>query len=166
MSKKLSEKDVLKKLDIQDFKDITKDKVMGFVSILPNMDTEVAKKAIEQFPEFIKFSTEAFKDYRGVLEKTLNANEESSKACFDMYEKVLSILEKCSLKEDISFEEKKYYFDKMFEIIQMVEKKDSENKAFYQKLLNAGATVLVAIVGIGAAAIGVKSDINLPRPKI
>jgi hypothetical protein len=166
MSKKLSEKDVLKKLDIQDFRDITKDKVMGFVSILPNMDTEVAKKAIEQFPEFIKFSTEAFKDYRGVLEKTLNANEESSKACFDMYEKVLSILEKCSLKEDISFEEKKYYFDKMFEIIQMVEKKDSENKAFYQKLLNAGATVLVAIVGIGAAAIGVKSDINLPRPKI
>ena len=106
MSKKLSEKDVLKKLDIQDFRDITKDKVMGFVSILPNMDTEVAKKAIEQFPEFIKFSTEAFKDYRGVLEKTLNANEESSKACFDMYEKVLSILEKCSLKEDISFEEK------------------------------------------------------------
>ena len=166
MSKKLSEKDVLKKLDIQDFRDITKDKVMDFVSILPNMDTEVAKKAIEQFPEFIKFSTEAFKDYRGVLEKTLNANEESSKACFDMYEKVLSILEKCSLKEDISFEEKKYYFDKMFEIIQMVEKKDSENKAFYQKLLNAGATVLVAIVGIGAAAIGVKSDINLPRPKI
>lgn len=166
MSKKFSEKDVLKKLDIQDFRDITKDKVMGFVSILPNMDTEVAKKAIEQFPEFIKFSTEAFKDYRGVLEKTLNANEESSKACFDMYEKVLSILEKCSLKEDISFEEKKYYFDKMFEIIQMVEKKDSENKAFYQKLLNAGATVLVAIVGIGAAAIGVKSDINLPRPKI
>lgn len=166
MSKKLSEKDVLKKLDIQDFRDITKDKVMGFVSILPNMDTEVAKKAIEQFPEFIKFSTEAFKNYRGVLEKTLNANEESSKACFDMYEKVLSILEKCSLKEDISFEEKKYYFDKMFEIIQMVEKKDSENKAFYQKLLNAGATVLVAIVGIGAAAIGVKSDINLPRPKI
>lgn len=166
MSKKLSEKDVLKKLDIQDFRDITKDKVMGFVSILPNMDTEVAKKAIEQFPEFIKFSTEAFKDYRGVLEKTLNANEESSKACFDMYEKVLSILEKCSLKEDISFEEKKYYFDKMFEIIQMVEKKDSENKAFYQKLLNAGATVLVAIVGIGAAAIGVKNDINLPRPKI
>ena len=166
MSKKLSEKDVLKKLDIQDFRDITKDKVMGFVSILPNMDTEVAKKAIEQFPEFIKFSTEAFKDYRGVLEKTLNANEESSKACFDMYEKVLSILEKCSLKEDISFEEKKYYFDKMCEIIQMVEKKDSENKAFYQKLLNAGATVLVAIVGIGAAAIGVKSDINLPRPKI
>ena len=165
MSKKLSEKDVLKKLDIQDFRDITKDKVMGFVSILPNMDTEVAKKAIEQFPEFIKFSTEAFKDYRGVLEKTLKANEESSKACFDMYEKVLSILEKCSLKEDISFEEKKYYFDKMFEIIQMVEKKDSENKAFYQKVINAGATVLVAIVGIGAAAIGVKSDINLPRPK-
>lgn len=165
MSKKLSEKDVFKKLDIQDFRDITKDKVMGFVSILPNMNTEVAKKAIEQFPEFIKFSTEAFKDYRGVLEKTLDANEESSKACFDMYEKVLSILEKCSLKEDISFEEKKYYFDKMFEIIQMVEKKDSENKAFYQKLFNAGATVLVAIVGIGAAAIGVKSDINLPRPK-
>lgn len=165
MSEKLSEKEVLKKLDIQDFRDITKDKVMGFVSMLPNMNTEVAKKAIEQFPEFINFSTEAFKDYRGVLEKTLDATKESSKTCFDMYEKVLSTLEKCSLKEDISFEEKKYYFDKMFEIIQMVEKKDSENKAFYQKFLNASATVLVAIVGIGAAAIGVKSDINLPRPK-
>lgn len=46
----LSEKKVLKKLGIEDFRHMTKDKIVQFASMLPQMDPEVAKKALEQFP--------------------------------------------------------------------------------------------------------------------
>lgn len=58
MSKPLTEKQVLKKLGIPDFRHMTKAKVMQFATMLPYMDPEVAKMALEQFPEFAKRATE------------------------------------------------------------------------------------------------------------
>ncbi|WP_156951394.1 hypothetical protein [Lacrimispora aerotolerans] len=46
MSETITEQKVLNKLDIPDFRHMTKDKVMGFASMLPDMDPEVAKKAL------------------------------------------------------------------------------------------------------------------------
>lgn len=166
MSKQLSEMELLKQLDIPDFRHMTKDKVINFASMLQNMDPEVAKKAIEQFPEFAKMSLEAFKEYRTVLEKTLDASKESSKDCFNLYDKVLSALEKCASQEEISFEEKKYYLDNMMEIARMAEKKDSENKAFYWKVIGSGTVAVILIVGLGAAALGGKFDIDLSKSKL
>ena len=37
---------------------------MTFASMLQNMEPEVAKKALEQFPEFAKMALEVQKDYR------------------------------------------------------------------------------------------------------
>lgn len=165
MSKKLTEMEVLKQLDIPDFRHMTKDKVINSVSMLQNMDPEVAKKAIEQFPEFAKMSLEAFKEYRTVLEKTLDASKESSKTCFAVYDKVLSALEKCTSQEEITFEEKKYYLEQMMEIAKMVEKKDSENKTFYLKIIRVVTFAVVSIVGISAASLGGKFDFDLPKPK-
>lgn len=46
MSKSLNEVEVLKQLDIPDFRHMTKDKVINFASMLQNMDPEVAKKQL------------------------------------------------------------------------------------------------------------------------
>ena len=46
MRKLLSEKKVLKKLGIDDFRHMTKNKVIKLVSMLDRVDPEVAKKAI------------------------------------------------------------------------------------------------------------------------
>lgn len=50
--KQLTEQEVLEILDIPDFRHMSKDKVMKFASELPNMDPQVAKTALLQFPEF------------------------------------------------------------------------------------------------------------------
>lgn len=50
--KPLNEQKVLDKLGIDDFRHLSKEKVIEFVSLVPNMEPEVAKAAIEQFPEF------------------------------------------------------------------------------------------------------------------
>ena len=47
-----TEQQVLKKLDIPDFRHLTKEKVIAFATMVPKMNPEVAKKALEQFPNF------------------------------------------------------------------------------------------------------------------
>ena len=47
MKHSMTEDKVLRKLDIPDFRHMTKDKVVSFVSMLPQMDPEVAKCALE-----------------------------------------------------------------------------------------------------------------------
>ena len=56
MSRTLSEQKVLKKLDIPDFRHLTKDKIIAFASLLPQMDTYVANKALELFQNFASTS--------------------------------------------------------------------------------------------------------------
>ena len=68
---------------------------MTFASMLQNMEPEVAKKALEQFPEFANMALEVLKDYKSVMEKTLDANSESSKQCFDIYNEVVTALKSC-----------------------------------------------------------------------
>ena len=67
MNKQLTEQQVLHKLEIPNFRHLTKDKVMTFASMLHNMDPIVAKKALEQFPEFAKMMLEVMHDYKSVL---------------------------------------------------------------------------------------------------
>ena len=56
-SKKLmSEEDVKKALNVKDFRSLSKDKIMDFVSIIPNIDKEIAISIINQFPNYAKLS--------------------------------------------------------------------------------------------------------------
>ena len=63
MQRTISEKKVLKKLGITDFRHMTKDKVVKLASMLPYMDPEVAKKALEQFPAFKDLASDLVSQY-------------------------------------------------------------------------------------------------------
>ena len=53
MSKTLvSVEEVKNALKIDSFRNLSKDKIMEFVSLIPNMDKEVAINIIEQYPAF------------------------------------------------------------------------------------------------------------------
>lgn len=67
MDRPYTEIQVLKKLDIPDFRHLTKDKVIAFATMIPGMEPEVAKKALEQFPNFVSISLEIMKEYRGIF---------------------------------------------------------------------------------------------------
>ena len=163
MSNKLTEQQVLGQLNIPDFRHITKDKIMTFASMLQNMEPEVAKKAFEQFPEFARMMLEVMHDYKDVLDKALTDNTASVKQCYDIYNVVLETLKNCLEKDDLSFDEKKYYLDKMMEITKMAESKDTENKKFNWKIVSAGAFAVIAIVGIGASILGGNTNIKIPK---
>ena len=56
--------------------------------MLQNMEPEVAKKALEQFPEFAKMMLEVMLEYKSVFEKALDDNSASSKQCYYIYNTV------------------------------------------------------------------------------
>lgn len=166
----LTEQEVLKKLDIPDFRCITKDKIMAFASMIQYMDPEVAKKVIEQFPEFGKMVLGVFEGYKNLIKDSLDKNSEGSKQCFEIYNETLETLKVSLTQENLTFAEKQYYVEKMMEINQMAQRKDSENKQFYWKVISSGAVFAVSVLGMGASILGgnVKFDsskFKLPKLK-
>ena len=69
LKRQISEKDLLRLLDIPSFRHISKDKLVSFVSTLPEIDPEVAKKALEQFPDFATAMIEITERYKEVFVK-------------------------------------------------------------------------------------------------
>ncbi len=163
MSKTITEQKVLNKLDIPDFRHMTKDKVMSFASMLPDMDPEVAKKALEQFPEFAKTILEITKNYKETLEKGLEENAASTKVCYNACNAIIESLQKLLEKEDLSYEERKDITDKMIEVSKMMSDKDSENKNFTLKVLAIAGLATAVVSGGVVAVLGGKTNINLPK---
>lgn len=165
MSKQLTETQVLKKLSIPDFRHLSKNNVMAFASMIQDMDPEVAKKALEQFPDFAKSTVEALKDFKGVIDKSFGDDKESANQCYALYNRIQDALEKCLDKEDLSFEERKYYIEQMKEVAQMASAKDSEGKKFKWSNLAVFGTVAVAAIAAMTAILGGNIDIDLPFKK-
>lgn len=71
----LTEDSVKKILKIDSFRNMSKDKIMQFVSMIPYMDKDVAIAIINQFPEFADFGKILIGNYTklcdNILEKTM-----------------------------------------------------------------------------------------------
>lgn len=67
MAQLLSEQKTLRELGIKDFGQLNKEKSIRFASMLHKMEPEVAKKALEQFPEFSRTSRDILSEYKDTL---------------------------------------------------------------------------------------------------
>ncbi len=157
-----TEKQVLKKLDIPDFRHLSKDKIMTFFSMLPNMDPEVAKKAIEQFPIYASTVKEIVSEYKGILDNALADNAESVQSYYAICNLILNTLSKMLEQENLTFEEKKYIIEKMLEVESRVRQKDTENKKHILKIVGWASVVFVTFIGCLAAVLGANAGMSIP----
>lgn len=155
MNRQYNEIQVLKKLDIPDFRHLTKDKVMAFATMIPRMNPEVAKKALEQFPNFASTSFDIMKEYRNILEKLMEEDRENTQICYDMYNRVMEALEKILKEDDLSFEEKTYILGQMKDVADAVSQKDYEKANNRMKLIGIVSGVTAGVIAILGASIGV-----------
>ena len=114
MSKSLTAQKVLKKLDIVDFRHLTKGKVIAMASMLDKMDPEVAKKALEQFPNFSATTKEMLAGYKDTLDKGMDANKDSVQSYYNSCDSIIETLQRQLDNENLSFDERKYIIDKLF----------------------------------------------------
>ncbi|KGK87385.1 hypothetical protein [Clostridium sp. HMP27] len=117
----------------------------------------------------------------GILNKELEGSHESRKEYIVFADKVRSDLSKCLDNPNLTQEQQKEIIDREMEIFHLVDKKDteireqemetarmadkkdSEKKEFNLKTLRVASFVVLTVVGIGAAALGGKFDIKLPK---
>lgn len=125
---------------------LTKDKVIKMASMLDKMDPEVAKKALEQFPEFANTTKEMLTEYKVSLDKGLESNNESVKAVYDTYNAIITSLQKKLENENLTFEQKKYIIEQMKDVAEKVDKKDTENKRFIAYMATGGTVAVLASV--------------------
>ena len=154
MQRTISEQKVLQRLGIQDFRHMTKDKIMRFATMLPYMDPEVAKKALEQFPAFKELAGQLVIEYKNIVSNTLTDNSESQKAFYITCNSILDSLKQEVQKDALSAEERAHLEDKMLQVAIMIAEKDSENKRFLLKLVAVVGFLATGIIGVAAAVLG------------
>lgn len=137
----VSVEEVKNALNIESFRNLSKDKVMEFVSLIPNMDKDLAIKIVEQFPSYADYSQNIVKQLNMLCEKALELNDNSQTEAIEAYRKVL--------------DERKYITEKMIEVADKIATKDTENKEFLEKIIKYGGYVALGALAIGVTILGV-----------
>jgi len=152
MKRTIKEKQVLRRLGIPDFRHMTKDKVIKFANMMPYMDREVAKAALQQFPEFKDMACNIIFQFKESICYSMEYNDKSQNEFYKTCNDIISSLQKELEKENITSEERDRIEDKMIKIAIMKKEKDTENKNF---LLKSNRTLfgLGALFGLTAGSI-------------
>ena len=161
MSRSLTEAKVLRKLDIPDFRHLTKDKVVSFVSMLPQMDPDVAKHALEQFPAFAETSLAIVGCLKDSLGTIISGNAENMAEFNARCQEALAALEAELMREDLTDEGRKLVIDGIMGIIEAIAQKDSENKEFHRGIFRDVLWACVAVVLCLVAPLGIKMNTSM-----
>lgn len=158
VQRSLTEEEVLKRLDIPDWRHMTKDKIMSFTSSLPYMDPEVAKEALKKFPEYAGMCTDVLSNINKSMNDVLDHADKSTKQIIEVCSSQIEVLQSELKKEDLSVEDKLTINDNIVMLIEkMSELKnhdDEQARKLFDKVMSFGTGVLI----LAAAIIGV--DIN------
>lgn len=149
-----NEAQIMKALGIESWRNLSKDKMVRFAAMMPNMDTEVALKIVEQFPEFKEFAKDAVNAVERAHQSTLSANNQSQEHVHRAWQEVRDVLKGELGKDDLSREEKKFLIEQIQETARMQSQKDCENKQFLDGALKKVLVGATAAVSLGVAFVG------------
>lgn len=141
----------------------------SIITPLSNVNSEAIISVVEQFPNFTNTATEMVTTLQNICDKNIEEDTHTTNQSIEAYKTVISDLCKPSsdalsiiiMRDDLTFEEQKYYWEKMIEITSKAEEiadkislKDSESKEFKLKNLDAIKDtingILAGILTIGA----------------
>ena len=161
-----TENEVKKALAIEDFRNISKDKIMEFVSAIPNMDKEVAIKIIEQFPSYSESANNMIAQLNTMCSNAMKENGESQREAIEAYQKILDDLGEVLKKYAITAEERTQITKQMIEVADRISAKDTENKEFLSGITKYGGHIIVSALILGAVILGVNvKGVKIPTIK-
>ena len=149
-----SEAEVKKALGIESWRNLSKDKVFQFAAMMPEMDTEVALKIIEQLPEYRKLLTDGLTLLKEEHESTLKFNSQSQDNVHRGWREIREALKGKLDQDGLDWEQAKFVIEQMMETGRQESAKDTENKQFLDGLftkaaVTAGAAAVAAIAFVG-----------------
>lgn len=156
MVKKLrTELAVKKALNIDSFRNLSKNKIIEFVSLMPQIDRDLALSIINQFPNYASTVGEMINHLKDVCTEVVRDNASSMKSVAEAYGKILDDLGETLKRDDLSSEEREFITKQMISIADKMAAKDTENKRFLTAIANRTAEIVVFSIFILAAVLGV-----------
>lgn len=152
----LTEDQVKQYLNIPDFRHISKDKLVQFVSAIPDMDRDVAIKIIEQFPEFTSCATMMVEHYTTACDTIIGANGDSVRYVMEGYKQTLDVLGDLARMEKLEPAERRYFAEKMVEVADKMAAFDANNKNFLAGVTKCLTWLVGGTIILGAAILGVR----------
>ncbi|MFD7311036.1 hypothetical protein [Promicromonospora sp. NPDC059942] len=149
-----TEDEIKQALGIETWRNLSRDKVLRFAAMMPQMDKEVALGIVAQLPVFTRFSVEALDVLRKVHASTQVSNKQSQDRVHDAYADIRDTLKNELNKDDLSSEDRRSLTELLMETGNREFAKDSENKRFLDGLMSkatvaTGAAVLASVVFVG-----------------
>lgn len=149
-----SEEDVKRALNISSFRNLSKDKVMQFASMIPYMDRDVAIALVNQFPVYADFGKAAIEQYMGTCKQILESNRESQNSVVKGYQTILDALSK-RLDRELDDTERKDITNDMINVADKIAEADRLNKQYLDRTNTIIGAVVFTLFVLIAAALGV-----------
>lgn len=153
----ISEESVKKALNIDSFRNLSKDKIVEFVSLIPNMDKDVAINIINKFPAYAELAGNMITQLNTMCDNAIKEAGTSQKESIESYKLILTELGVLLQKDNISAEERALITDRMILIADRISAKDSEFKEFLLSAIKIGTPVIAGALLLGAAILGVNT---------
>lgn len=157
-----SEEQIMNALEITSWRNLSKDHMMRFATMMPDMDPEVAEKIVEQFPEFKLFAIDALNVMEKRHESTLSHNQQSQDSVHRAFQEIREILRGQLDKDDLSSEERMRILELIMDTGNREFAKDSENKQFLDSLFTKAALTVGAVVALGVVFVGGRTMLDGP----
>ncbi len=156
MVKKIQTEDAVKRaLNIDSFRKLSKDKVIEFISLLPQMDREVAISIINQFPKYSSTVSEMVNQLKDVCDRIIKGNDSNMEAVIGAYQSILDDLGSLLKKEYLSAEDRDSITFQMICVADKIAAKDTENKQFLQAIGKYAVITVIGIASVLATVLGV-----------
>lgn len=166
MAQFITEQQVKDALQIETFRNLSKDKIMEFASLLPQMDKDVAISIIQQFPAFAENSRNIVKQLVDICKVALEKNNENHRANIYAYLKILDELGELLKKEYISSEEREKIINDMLTVADKISEINNENRKFISQIAKYGLSIGVGALALSAVVLGVNiKGIDIPKLK-
>lgn len=151
MSYTMTEKAVLDKLGISSFRELSKENVIEFATMIPFMDKEVALKTIEQIPNFANLCVTGLTDLKDIGVESLKSNSKELEMFKETCDREISILESI-LEEEMPISDKLQILDKIadvkYELSAQIEKSQQFKLNIFHTTVKAVTGVVVVVAGV------------------
>lgn len=155
----VTEKRLMKKLGISDWRHLTKDRMVKFASSIKNVDPEVAKRILAQFPDFKDYSLSLLKEYSQNIDLIIEKNKSSSEEMVSVCKSLITTLESLIASDVTDLSEKDKLIDKELEVINLMREIDADNKRYL--LLVNGMLGLVSAFSFAVVGSVLGSNVKL-----
>ena len=146
----ISEEEVKKALDITDFRSLSKEKVMEFVSIIPKVDKEVAMSVVNQFPNYVDMAKEIVGGMLHLCNEALKDASHGRDEVINSYKIVLETLKEELNKGELTQEERNKITEDMIKVAEKIDIVNDKHNIFIKDMIkNVGCTFLgIAVLGV------------------